>query len=74
MTRRQMLGAVLVASGLAAVVFVGVAVTELSYVGSHPYRYGPAKVIAWAAAAGALLSAAVALLAHSLRASEQTRS
>lgn len=70
MTRRQMLGAVVIASGLAAVVFVGVAITELSYVGSHPYRYGPAKVIAWAGAAGALLAIAVALLAHTLRADE----
>jgi hypothetical protein len=42
-----MRGAVVVASGLAAIMFVGVAITELSYIGSHLYRYGPAKVIAW---------------------------
>ena len=48
---------------IALVIFVGVALTEIDYVDDHPYRYGPAKVIAWAAGAGALLSAAVGLLA-----------
>ena len=36
---------------------------EFSYAGSHPYAYGPAKVIATGALAGVALSIAVALLA-----------
>lgn len=44
-------------------VFVGVAIKEISYVSDHPHRYGPAKVIAWAAGGGAVLSLAVVLLA-----------
>jgi hypothetical protein len=36
---------------------------EFRYASDHPYAYGPAKVIAWAAAGGVLLAIAVALLA-----------
>jgi len=50
-----------------AVVFVGVAVTEINYVSGHPYAYGPAKVIAWAAGAGACISLAVSVLAVNLK-------
>lgn len=39
-----------------------VAVHELSHASSHPYAYGPAKVIALAAAGGAALAVAVALI------------
>ena len=46
---------------IALLVFVGVAFHEMQYAGDHPFRYGPAKVIASAAGGGALLSAAVAL-------------
>jgi hypothetical protein len=52
----------------AMVGFVGVAVHEFGYAGAHPYAYGPAKVIAWAACAGAVLALAVALLVRALRA------
>jgi hypothetical protein len=48
-------------------VFIGVAVHELDYASAHPYPYGPAKVIAWGAGAGALLSASVALIAFAAR-------
>ena len=41
---------------------IGVAITELDYVGDHPRAYGPAKVIAWGAGAGVLLSGAVGLI------------
>jgi hypothetical protein len=51
---------------VATIVFSGVVLTELNYAGAHPYAYGPAKVIAWAAAAGVVLSVAVALLARAL--------
>ena len=53
-------------AAVAAVVFVGVTIDELSYASNHPYAYGPAKVIAWGAGAGAVLSVAVGLLAFSL--------
>jgi len=56
-------GAALALAVVATVVLVGVAVHELQYAADHPHAYGPAKVIAWAAAAGALLSIAVGLLA-----------
>jgi hypothetical protein len=59
-------GAVLVAAAIAALVFIGVAVNELNYASGHPYAYGPAKVIAWAAGAGALLSTAVGALGFAL--------
>lgn len=56
-----LLGAVVTLCVAACVIFVGVLVTEINYVNDHPFRYGPAKVIAWAAGAGALLSAAVGI-------------
>ena len=56
-------GVVVALSCVACLVFIGVAVHELNYASDHPFRYGPAKVIASAAGAGALLSAAVAILA-----------
>jgi hypothetical protein len=59
-------GAAVALALVAALVFAGVAVNELSYASAHPYAYGPAKVIATAAGAGALLSLAVALLAYSV--------
>ncbi len=59
-------GAVIALSLVALVVFVGVAIDELQYVGDHPYRYGPAKVIAWGAGAGAVLSVAVGLIGWAL--------
>jgi hypothetical protein len=55
-------GAVIAMSAVAALVFLGVAIHELNYASGHPYAYGPAKVIAWAAGAGALLSLAVGAL------------
>lgn len=45
-------------SAVAAILFAGVAMHELSYAASHPLRYGPAKVIAWAAGGGLLVAAA----------------
>jgi hypothetical protein len=48
---------------VALIVFAGVAIHELRYASDHPYQYGPAKVIAWAAGAGGLLSIAIGLLA-----------
>lgn len=56
------LGAALALSLIALVVFVGVIVHELQFAADHPYRYGPAKVIAWAAGGGGLLALALALL------------
>ncbi len=61
-----MLGAVAAVAVVAALVFLGVGIHELSYAGDHPYAYGPAKVIAWGAGAGALLGLAVAGLAIGL--------
>jgi hypothetical protein len=60
---KTLTGAVAALAAVALLVFVGVALDELSYASSHPYRYGPAKVIATAAGGGALLALAVALLA-----------
>lgn len=60
------LGVVFALSLVACLAFVGVAAQELQYANAHPYAYGPAKVIALAAAAGALLSAAVAMFARAL--------
>jgi hypothetical protein len=48
---------------IAALIFLGVAQTELGYASDHPNAYGPAKVIATGAIGGAVLAAAVALLA-----------
>jgi hypothetical protein len=62
-----LLGVVITLAAVAAVVFVGVVVTEMSYASDHPYAYGPAHVIAWAAAAGAALCIAVGLLAVAMQ-------
>ena len=48
---------------VAGFVFIGVGLTELSYVSDHPYAYGPAKVIAWAAGGGLALAVAVTVAA-----------
>ena len=50
---------------LALTMFAGEAIRELHYASAHPGAYGPAKVIALACGAGAVLSlaAAIALLA-----------
>jgi hypothetical protein len=61
-----LLGAVMALAAVACVVFLGVLVDELKYASDHPYAYGPAKVIAWGAGAGAVLAFAVGLLAYSL--------
>jgi hypothetical protein len=61
--RPAIVGAVVALAFIAAVVFVGVALHELDYAGSHPHAYGPAKVIAWGAGGGAVLAVAVLLLA-----------
>jgi len=55
--------AIVALAGIAAALFVAVAAHELDYASSHPYAYGPAKVIAVACGAGALLSIAVIVLA-----------
>ncbi|HWK30114.1 MAG TPA: hypothetical protein VNS09_26320 [Solirubrobacter sp.] len=44
----------------------GVAVHELQYASGHPFAYGPAKVIALTAGAGAVLAVAVGVLARAL--------
>lgn len=59
-------GAVCAVGLLAALVFAGVGVHELSYASEHPHAYGPARVIAWVAGAGALLALAVTGLALTL--------
>ena len=59
-------GAVAALAAISCVVFCGVAIQELNYAGDHPFRYGPAKVIATGAAAGALLSVSVVVLAVAL--------
>ena len=53
-----------VASGFA---FLVIAIHELDYAGAHPGHYGPAKVIAWTALAGAGVSISMSLVAYSLR-------
>jgi hypothetical protein len=62
-----LLGAVMTLATVAGIVSVIVVIEELTYVSHHPYAYGPAKVIAWGAGAGAVLAVAVGLLAYSLR-------
>jgi acetyl esterase/lipase len=62
-----LLGMVITLAAAAAIVFIGVAVTELNYAADHPYAYGPARVIAWGAGAGAALSVALGLLAVMMR-------
>jgi hypothetical protein len=48
---------------LASLTVFGVVTThELRYAGRHPHAFGPAHVIAWGAAAGALLSLATGLI------------
>lgn len=66
MRRSSLLGAVVALAVVAAGVFVAVAIHEIQYASKHPYSYGPAHVIAWAAGAGALLGASVAALALAL--------
>jgi hypothetical protein len=66
MSRASLGGAVIVFSAVAAVIFAGVAVHELSCASGHPYAFGPAKVIAWGGAAGALPALAVNGLAVAL--------
>lgn len=60
------IGAVMTAAILAALVFAGACIHELNYASDHPNSYGPAMVISWMAGAGAVLSLAVAGLAYSL--------
>lgn len=64
-SRSAIRATVLVLIVLALTVFAGEAVHELHYASDHPGAYGPARVIALACAAGAVLSlaAAIALLA-----------
>jgi hypothetical protein len=64
--RTAALGISLALAVVAMVTLTGVAFHELSYAGAHPYAYGPAKVIALAAAGAALLSLSVAVLAGAL--------
>jgi hypothetical protein len=59
-------GAVVALAAICGLALAGVAVHEISYASAHPYRYGPAKVIATAAGAGAVLSMSVGLLAGAL--------
>jgi len=71
---RSALGGFVAALALVALaVFVGVAVHEIQYANDHPRAYGPAKVIAWCAGGGAVLSLAVGLLAVALLRGERTR-
>lgn len=70
MNRNALGGVVMAIAAIAALVFAGVAIHELDYASGHPYAYGPAKVIAWAGGAGALLSVAVGLLGFALARSE----
>lgn len=58
-------GAAVALGVIAFLVFVGVGITELNYASDHSYAYGPAKIIAWAAGGGAVLAAAVVLIALS---------
>lgn len=67
MTNRPAVGGfVLALAAVAAIVFAGVAVHELNYASDHPHAYGPAKVIGLAAAGGAALAVAVALIGWTL--------
>ncbi len=59
-------GFVLALALVCVVIFCGVLLSELSYVHSHRFAYGPAKVIAWTAGAGAVLSFSVGLIAVAL--------
>ena len=66
MARPVVGGCVIALAAVAAVGFGAVAVHEFQYASNHPYAYGPAKVIAWAALAGAVLAIAVALVGYAL--------
>ena len=66
MTRATLGGAAIAMAIVAAIVFMGVAVHELNYASDHAYAYGPAKVIAWGACAGALACLAVVLVGYGL--------
>lgn len=70
MSRSSIGGAVIAIATISAIVFIGVAVHELNYASGHPYAYGPAKVIAWGAGAGALACVAIALIGFALTRSE----
>ena len=63
MSRNALTGAAVALAAVAGVVLAGVAVNELNYAADHPFRYGPAKVIATAAGAGTVLAIAVVALA-----------
>jgi hypothetical protein len=67
-----LLGAVVAVATIAAAVFIGVAIHEIGYASKHPYGYGPAHVIAWAAGAGALLAGSVGALAVALTRAART--
>jgi hypothetical protein len=60
------LGVVVALSAVAFLVFCGVALNELEYASDHPFAYGPAKVIASCAGAGALVSVSLAVLGGAL--------
>lgn len=50
----------------AAVLFAGVAIHEWGYAAGHPHAYGPAVVVAVAAAGGVLLALSVAYIGFTL--------
>jgi hypothetical protein len=62
--RRGILTAAVLLAAVSVVAFAYVGIHELSYAGSHPYAYGPAKIIAVAAGAGALYPS-LSLSSHS---------
>jgi hypothetical protein len=70
-SRAALGGFVTALAAVAAVIFVGVLINEINYADDHPFQYGPAKVIAWAAGGGAVLSIAVALVGFALMRSER---
>jgi hypothetical protein len=59
---RAWFGAAVALAVVGAAVLAGVAVHEVGYASSHPFAYGPAKVIAVGAGAGALVAVAVAVI------------
>lgn len=63
MPSRAIAGAALAFAAMAAIVLAGVAVHELDYAADHPFRYGPAKVIALSSGGGVALAIAAGLLA-----------
>jgi hypothetical protein len=60
-----LVGAVIAFASVACIIFIVVVIEEATYASNHPYAYGPARIIAWGAGAGALLSVGVGLLAYS---------